>query len=79
MRYEPSFAGPPGTRKERRCCNAPGDIVMLTAGGTGLYSMVMPTWCAGPHRNRAIQVKIETDQFCEVPGAGDGNALKSPQ
>lgn len=68
-RYEPSFAGKPGTTEERRCFNSPEDIIILTAGGAGLYSMVMPTWCAGPHRNRAVQVRVDTDQFCEVPGA----------
>ena len=44
----------------------PEDILVLVAGGAGLYSMVMPTWCAGPHRNRAVSVKVEGDQFCEV-------------
>lgn len=43
------------------------DIVILMAGGSGLYSMVMPTWCAGGHKNRAVTTKIDSDQFCEVP------------
>lgn len=45
------------------------DIVVIMAGGSGLYSMVMPTWCAGKHKNRAITVPIDVDQFCEIPGA----------
>ena len=44
------------------------DILVLMAGGSGLYSMVMPSWCAGPNKNSAVTVAIETDQFCEVPG-----------
>ena len=68
-RYEPAFAGKPGERQRLPCFDGPTDIVILTAGGAGLYSMVMPTWCAGPHRNRAVQVRVDTDQFCEVPGA----------
>ncbi len=68
--YEPSFAGRAGNGDEVRCFSDPGDILILTAGGAGLYSMVMPTWCAGPHRNRAIQVRVDTNQFCEVPLTG---------
>ncbi len=45
------------------------DIVVIMAGGSGLYSMVMPTWCAGKHKNRAITVPIDVDQFCEIPGS----------
>ena len=50
------------------CFFEPEQILLLTAGGNGLYSMVMPTWCAGEHNNPAVSVEIETDQFCEVPG-----------
>jgi hypothetical protein len=49
----------------------PEDLLVLVAGGTGLYSMVMPSWCAGPHRNRAVCVPVETDVFCEIPGLAD--------
>lgn len=51
----------------------PEDILLLVAGGTGLYSMVMPTWCAGPHCNRAVTREIELDQVCEVPGSSGAN------
>jgi hypothetical protein len=50
------------------CFFDPEQILVLTAGGNGLYSMVMPTWCAGAHKNPAISVKLEVDQYCEVPG-----------
>jgi hypothetical protein len=26
----------------------------------------MPSWCAGEHRNSAVSVKVEIDQFCEI-------------
>ena len=51
------------------CFRAAEDIIVLMAGGSGLYSMVMPSWCAGAHRNAAVSVLVELDQFCEVPGS----------
>ena len=57
----------------RHAFAAPEDILITVAGGSGLYSMVMPSWCAGPHRNRAVCRRVETDVFCELPGlAADG-------
>lgn len=50
----------------------PERILIVAAGGTGLYSMVMPTWCAGAHRNTAVHAEIELDQACEVPWATAG-------
>ena len=41
--------------------------VPVVAGGSGLYSMVMPSWCAGTHSNSAVSVKVEADMFCEIP------------
>lgn len=46
---------------------SPEDILMMTAGGGGLYSMVMTSWGAGPHRNPAVSVEVETGQACAVP------------
>lgn len=51
----------------RRAFRSPDDLLVLMAGGTGLYTMVMTSWGAGPHGNIAISVPIETDQACEVP------------
>jgi len=45
------------------------DLLVLVAGGTGLYSMAMTSWGAGPHGNPAVSVAIETGQACEVPFA----------
>ncbi len=54
----------------------PSRIVVFQAGGKGLYTMVMPSWCAGPHQNPVVHAEIDLDQACEVPGIaealGDG-------
>jgi hypothetical protein len=47
----------------------PAKILIVVAGGPGLYSMVMPSWCAGPHRNSVVYTEVDLNQFCEVPGA----------
>lgn len=44
-----------------------GNIHLLTAGGPGLYTMVMPSWCAGPHGNVAVCEEIVLNQACELP------------
>jgi len=56
-----------GNHEPKKAFVSPDDILVLMAGGAGLYSMVMPSWCAGPHHNSAVTVAVETDQFCEVP------------
>jgi hypothetical protein len=50
-----------------RCFDKPEDILLLMAGGSGLYSMVMPSWCAGANRNQYVSKKVDVEQFCEVP------------
>lgn len=50
----------------------PEQVLIVQAGGTGLYSMVMPTWCAGEHRNTAVHAEIDLDQACEVPWVTSG-------
>lgn len=45
----------------------PKNIHVMVAGGSGLYTMVMPSWCAGPHGNIAVHEEIIVDQFCELP------------
>ena len=51
-----------------QCFADPDDILVLVGGGGGLYSVVAPTWCAGPHRNRAVTVDVPMDLACEIPG-----------
>ena len=48
--------------------SGPEALLILVAGGTGLYSAVMPSWGAGPHGNGHVTVEIDLDQACEVPG-----------
>jgi hypothetical protein len=60
------FAGQKPAR--RQAFRGPEQILILMSGGSGLYSMVMPSWCAGTHVNSPSSVKIEADFFCEIPG-----------
>jgi hypothetical protein len=62
----PAFAGDNPSR--RMAFTDPEQILILQAGGSGLYSMVMPSWCAGTHTNAAVSIKVEADLFCEIPG-----------
>jgi hypothetical protein len=45
----------------------PNTILILTAGGPGLYSMVMPSWCGGKHQNAAVHELIDHNPYCEIP------------
>lgn len=54
--------------RELQCFASPDDVLLMVAGGSGLYSAVMPSWCAGPHRNRAVSVPIDVAPVCEIPG-----------
>lgn len=46
----------------------PDDLLVLVAGGTGLYSAVLPSWGgAGPHGNQPVTREIVLDQACEIP------------
>ncbi len=65
--YVPGFAGRAKSEK-RNAFTSAEQILVLTAGGTGLYSMVMPSWCAGAHKNSASSALVESEFFCEVPG-----------
>lgn len=67
-RAVPAFAGSGDPDDFLRCFATPDDVLVLVAGGGGLYSTVFPTWCAGGHRNRAISVAVELDQSCAIPG-----------
>lgn len=45
-------------------------VLLAVAGGGGVYSMVMPSWGAGPHRNPAVVKEVDLFPSCEIPGAG---------
>ena len=70
-RLMPVFSGIPANTGEdptrRMAFRSPEQILIIQAGGSGLYSMVMPSWCAGAHGNSAVSVKVEADVFCEIP------------
>lgn len=52
----------------KHCFASPDDVLVWVAGGGGLYSVVLPSWCAGPHKNRAVTKPIAIGQACEIPG-----------
>ncbi|MEE2777501.1 MAG: hypothetical protein VYE73_12165 [Acidobacteriota bacterium] len=60
---------PKGVGDERTiaCFSSPDDLLVLVAGGGGLYTTVMSSWCAGPHRNRAVSVALRLGEACEIP------------
>ena len=50
------------------CFPSPKNILIMVAGGIGLYSMVMPNWGGAGHNNCPVSVRVEDNQFCEIPG-----------
>jgi hypothetical protein len=73
-RLNPAMAGRGDDADFLRCFRRPEDILVIQAGGGGLYSMVMPSWCAGPHANRAVTKLIDLNPSCEIPGASPSPA-----
>jgi hypothetical protein len=65
-RLAPGFAGK--NPQKRQAFTGPEQILILMSGGSGLYSMVMPSWCAGAHVNSPSSVKVEAEFYCEIPG-----------
>lgn len=63
----PAFASRHGGDESVAAVRSPEDIVLLVAGGAGLYSHVMPSWAAGAHRNPVVHAEIFIDQACEIP------------
>ena len=63
----PAFAGAGNDDESVRAIRDPQDVLVLMAGGGGLYSMVMPSWGAGPHGNPYVSEIIELDQACAIP------------
>ncbi len=49
---------------------SPQNILVMVAGGVGLYSMVMPNWGGGRGTRIAPSVfKVESEFFCAIPGS----------
>lgn len=57
------------TRDGRPAFGGADDVLLVAAGGAGLYSYVFPTWCAGGHRNQAVSMPIDIGQACAIPGS----------
>lgn len=57
----------PSADRQYHCFDDPEDLLVFVAGGGGLYSVAFPSWCAGPHKNRAVSVEIEVGQACDLP------------
>jgi hypothetical protein len=55
------------TRDGRPAFESGDDVLLVAAGGSGLYSYVFPTWCAGANRNRAVTRPIDIGQACVIP------------
>ena len=66
QRFAGGFSRP--DEAERHAFTGPEQLLIMMAGGSGLYSMVMPTWCAGTHRNSPSSMVVEDNFFCELPG-----------
>lgn len=45
----------------------PDQILVIVAGGGGIYSMAAPSWGYGVHRNRHVTAEITYGSACEVP------------
>jgi len=67
-RFNPGFVGRGTDDDIVAAFRRPEDIVIVHGGGGGLYSMVMPSWCAGPHRNPVVSQLVDLNPACEIPG-----------
>jgi hypothetical protein len=65
--YNPGFAGRGSGDDVLPSVPTPNDILVLVAGGGGLYSMVFPSWGAGGHGNPVVSERIDIGQACEIP------------
>ncbi len=63
----PTFAGPGDADTPVRATQQPTHILVLVAGGGGIYSAVFPSWGAGPHANPAVTLPVSIDQACAIP------------
>jgi hypothetical protein len=70
QRLNPYFAGSGDADDELQALPSPDHVLVLVAGGGGLYSSVFPSWSAGAHANPIVHERIETDQACTIPGFG---------
>ena len=67
-RLNPAFAGRGHDDDRLPSVPDPRHVLVLMAGGAGLYSTVFPSWGAGGHANPWVCERVEIGQACVVPG-----------
>ncbi len=60
------------------CFESADQILLLVGGGPGLYSVVMTSWCAGPHSNAAVSKPVLYGEVCEIPALQGSAAAERP-
>ena len=65
----PAYAGRGADDDLVPALRSPADALVLVAGGSGIYSAVLPSWGAGPHGNPAVTKEVGLDQACAIPWA----------
>jgi hypothetical protein len=65
--YNPAFAGNGADDDLLPAVQQPSDVLILVAGGGGLYSTVFPSWGAGGHGNPYVTEVIDLGQACAIP------------
>ncbi len=63
----PAFVGAGDADDMLHALPSPDHVLVLVAGGGGLYSTVFPSWSAGAHLNPILHELVEIDQACEIP------------
>lgn len=63
----PAFAGAGDPDDVLHALPSADHVLVLVAGGGGLYSTVFPSWSAGAHLNPILHELVDTDQACEIP------------
>jgi hypothetical protein len=66
-RFNPAFVGRGEESDLLPSVATPSNVLVLMAGGAGLYSTVFPSWGTGKHGNRWVCERVEIGQACEVP------------
>ncbi len=61
---------PIGGDGERNALRGPEDVVLVVAGGEGIYSAVCNSWGGGKRGGVAVSREIELEFACELPGVG---------
>lgn len=56
-----------GAGQDLPAVDRPENILVIVAGAPGLYTMVMPSWAAGPNGNQFVSETIELNPYCELP------------